>query len=147
MKNEKLTVEELIKPRYQVIADYPGSEFQVGYIVELKDIYPYSGMSFSLNGGIVVAPSWFDKYPHLFKKLAWYERRELRDMPDYVKVVNPNSLWEDTPPGCIRCVAEWKFNDNNKLICDLFPLIVNNIQLYRLEPATRQDYYLKTQTK
>lgn len=75
-----MTVEELLKPRYKVIADYPGSAFKIGELVQPHpkygfDIFPYP-----------------EKYPHLFKPLAWYEEREVSDMPGYVKV-NPD-LWD-----------------------------------------------------
>lgn len=48
---------ELLKPRYKVIADYPGSPFPVGFI--MKDD----------------CESW-SKYPANFRKLEWWEERD-----------------------------------------------------------------------
>lgn len=42
----KLTPEQLLQPRYEVIADYPNSPFKVGQIISFKEIYPFSGLSF-----------------------------------------------------------------------------------------------------
>lgn len=62
--------EELLKPRYKVIADYPNSIWTVGEI--LPDFpEPYAKENFG-------------KYPHLFKPLQWWEERENKDMPEYV---------------------------------------------------------------
>ena len=63
-----MTVEELLKPRWKVIADYPKSQFKVGEIIESKTGFLYC----------------FEDYPHLFQPLQWWEERKLEDMPEYV---------------------------------------------------------------
>lgn len=69
-----MSIEELLLPRYKVTADYPDSEFQVGEILlQCKD-----GIRLvSLTRNMYI--DWFkiDKYPHLFKKLEWWEERDL----------------------------------------------------------------------
>lgn len=77
-------MKDLMTPRYEVIADYPESKFKIGQTVTLKEIHPYSGYSF-ISGDFILSPEWFDKYPHLFRKLQWYEKRDIKDMPEYVK--------------------------------------------------------------
>ena len=67
-----MKVEELLMPRIEVIADYPSSPYYVG---EIKDRL----------GDNVAAH--FAKYPHLFRKLNWWEERKVEDMPEYVKVI------------------------------------------------------------
>ncbi len=67
-----MTPEELLIPRYKVIADYPGNEIKVGKVFEPNTDWP---------------ESYLKKYPHLFRKLEWWEERELGDMPGYVKWV------------------------------------------------------------
>lgn len=80
MKNnlEGDKVAELMKPRYKVIADYPDSKYKVDEIIELtwNDPLPnkYGGYQ-----------SFYNKYPHLFKKLQWWEERKEDEMPEYVK--------------------------------------------------------------
>lgn len=75
---------DLMTPRYEVVADYPESKFKIGQTVTLKEIHPYSGYSF-IMGDFVLSPEWFVKYPHLFRPLAWHEKRDIKDMPQYVK--------------------------------------------------------------
>lgn len=74
-----MKVEELLKPRYKVIADYPNSEFPVGIIA-----YKYYAEWVFLNG--IVSTIHLPAYPNIFKKLEWWEEREEKDMPEYVKM-------------------------------------------------------------
>lgn len=66
-------VQELLRPRYKVIALFPGSKRMVGDIVEFQDL-----------------PGWptkeyYEDFPHLFRKLEWYQERRIEDMPYYLK--------------------------------------------------------------
>ena len=66
--------EELMMPRYKVIADYPFSPFMIGAIIH------HNGEAISdLAKNIHL-------YPYLFKKLEWWEERQVNDMPKYVKM-------------------------------------------------------------
>lgn len=58
---KQLSVEELLKPRYKVIADYPNSRLRNGQILNIE------GDENDIDG--------FAKYPHLFQKLEWWEER------------------------------------------------------------------------
>jgi len=64
-----LTKDELLKPRYKVIADYPGSTYFIGDIIR----------------GAHLIQDEYNKYPHLFKPLAWYEGIKKKDMPEYLR--------------------------------------------------------------
>ena len=77
--------EELLKPRYEVIADYPNNEkYKVGDILQLETT---GGVSNTLTDDNYVDEyeSFFITYPHLFRKLEWWEKRDIKDMPEYVK--------------------------------------------------------------
>jgi len=65
---KKMTNEELLKPRFKVIDDYPLSWFDVGEIVE-NDFD-----SFDLKD-----------FPNIFQKMEWWEERNLEDLPKYLK--------------------------------------------------------------
>lgn len=67
-----MTTEQLLAPRYKVIADYPGNNVEVGRVF-LSDIGEY-----------------FDKFKGNFKRLEWWEDREEKDAPEYVKL-NPEN--------------------------------------------------------
>lgn len=72
-----MTREELLKPRYKVTADYPGSPYHKDLILE-----------FNQQGQPLSEKGWcrqFDTYPHLFRKLEWWEERGLGEMPEYIK--------------------------------------------------------------
>jgi hypothetical protein len=82
-----LSKEELLKPRYKVVAGYPDSKFQVGQIIQfelLKTgdwVYQWAGHDGIYEIGILE----FAEYPHLFKKLEWWEDRKIEDLPEYVR--------------------------------------------------------------
>lgn len=74
-----MTREELLKPRYKVIADYPRSNFNIG------DIWPDVAAEWTTKEQIDYTLEEMSKYPSLFKKLEWWEEREPEDMPEYLK--------------------------------------------------------------
>lgn len=70
-----MSIEELLKPRFKVIADWLGNDcFIVGDIFFDDDIRR-------------TTKKWknavFSGFPHLFKKLEWWEERKKSDMPEY----------------------------------------------------------------
>lgn len=69
-----MTPEQLLKPRYKVIADYPSSPEHniVGFIYEDCTECMCDFMS---------------KYPHLFKRLDWVDGRSEEELPEYFKRV------------------------------------------------------------
>jgi hypothetical protein len=68
-------VEDLLKPRYKVIADYPGNDTPVGTIHDNEFTVRFHEKT-------------LNSYPHLFKKLEWWEERKESEMPEYVKSKN-----------------------------------------------------------
>lgn len=84
-----LTKEELMHPRFMVIADWPDNYyFQVGGIISLNKlmagIYPQYEFE-DCKGTHSYLEDFFKKYPHLFKPLQWWEERNPEDMPQYAK--------------------------------------------------------------
>jgi len=75
-----MTVEELLLPRYKVIADYPDCPYVVGVIIHCE-IDPEGGNYLNVADYWVYHP---EKYPHIFQPLQWWEERKLEDMPEYV---------------------------------------------------------------
>lgn len=56
-----MSIEELLKIRYKVVADYPKTNYAIGDIIECED----------------EADCTLSMWPHLFKKLEWWEERDL----------------------------------------------------------------------
>lgn len=52
-----MTKEELLKPRYKVIADYPGCNVEVGRVFESE------------------VGEYYDKFPANFRRLEWWQDR------------------------------------------------------------------------
>lgn len=77
-----MRVEELMKPRYKVIADWPGNKAPVGSILTYDDEY------FKSQGGW---RKWHNQYPAIYKELSWYEERKVEDMPEYLRSIEPNT--------------------------------------------------------
>ena len=80
-----MTATELMIPRFEIIAEYPNCEFKNGEIISrvkyaTNDIYhtdenpPVGGLDLSE----------IEKYPHLFRKMNWWEDRKAEEMPKQV---------------------------------------------------------------
>lgn len=128
-------VEELMKPRRKVIADYPGARFPVGEILhvcqsvqEADELKPQKGHSAVMN-----EYGQFDKYPHLFKPLEWHEDRELNEMPEYVKV---NTGKTRLFLGNVLKVRFWKLNVAKNMYCSLEEDLGALADLFRYDPGT-----------
>ncbi len=83
--------ETLMLPRYKVIADWPGvaGEVIAGQILTLDDefvddLYWVGGEPFTEDK--------LKDYPHLFKKLEWWEERSPEEMPKFVKCIMGNCI-------------------------------------------------------
>jgi hypothetical protein len=96
-----MTAQELLKPRFEVIADYPFNPYEIGNLVE-----NIANTSIALYARIndtdhLSSIDFFDKYPHLFRKLKWWERRSVEDMP---KRLICKAIQDDTE---IMEIQEW----------------------------------------
>ena len=99
-----MTKEELLKPRYKVIADFPLSSCSIGQILSVENEGDFIAV---IHGG-----AWktdISRYPHLFRKLEWWEEREEKDMPEYLKFSEEK---ED--------VAIWEVESWNKNVAGVF---------------------------
>lgn len=116
-----LTTEQLMQPRWEVIADYPGSAFKVGQIL-LKKLG-------RLNP---------DKYPGIFQRLAWWEFRTKNDMPEYLRIIseingsdNRGHVFKAIPGAYNKHIAEGYSEDGKGF---------DNILIYCFSPATEEEY-------
>jgi hypothetical protein len=101
-----MTPEELLKPRYKVIAPWPGTHWKVGDIFEYGDHNCFKTES---QPSIPMHVSVLDEHPHLFKKLEWREERKPEEMPEYVKITGMGcSIIEDT---IVKVEGSGKFED------------------------------------
>ncbi len=73
----------LLQKRFKVVADYPDNDIPVGIVLTnySSDIWTNMEKGYEFHAQV----SWFEKYPHLFREMSWWEERELKDLPEYVK--------------------------------------------------------------
>lgn len=115
-----MTTEELLKPRYKVIADYPDMEdWKVGEIL-------LENWNWHEEGGIKKSVS---DYPHLFHKLEWWEERSDEDMPEYVKKVGTGKVYKVADKSQNGRIWHEENEIENRFIRDS-----------RWIPATEQEY-------
>lgn len=110
-------VDELLQPRYKVIAAYPGISYEIGKILQCAE---------SEHGDV----NYYKQYPHLFKRLEWWEDREVSEMPEYLK---------DTSDGIVYKV-EYRERGTNNIE---YRIGISWISLHfgtHVKPATEQDY-------
>jgi hypothetical protein len=101
-----MTTEHLLKPRWKIIAAIPFKEeedfWKVGEILDRDWGWhgdDEDGFKYHISD-----------YPHLFKKLEWYEERKPEEMPEYVRWnYNPKTDNEDVR-GLVEKVIKWVQN-------------------------------------
>lgn len=117
-----MSTEELLKPRYKVIATWPGMHaepFHLGQIISLQpyedeDYKGFIHIPIKHIPGSFMREGFFSGYPHLFKKMEWFEERTIEEMPEYVKVIREDCI-KDT--GLYCKVFRWTVFD------DKFPTV------------------------
>lgn len=157
-----------MKPRYLVIAPMPFNKyFEVGDIITLdyldereqlerKELYAYLQPKkyYSTEPPIRFYKSEFDRYPHLFRPLRWWEEREAGMMPEYVKCVKlPTGITVDTKhifiEGAITRITEWR-KSKDSWVLDIFPLFFHFLyygQFFTPATPTQYERYIKNLKK
>ena len=117
---ESEKVEQLMRPRYRVIALWPNTEFKIGDITEPE----YN---------IETAIRFYNDFPHLFRKLEWWQERSIDEMPEFVR-------WEIASPdkGAIEKALKWTMRGQIPFV-DLISQ-VNEIRAEYFTPATEAEF-------
>jgi len=127
-----MTPEQLMMPRYKVIAGYPRSEsdgFAIG------DIITDGGAAVNRNQNNHVVPTVdFLSYPAIFALLQWWEERSREDMPQYVKIDLGGGAWQGK-------VGKAKYSYVNTNV-DVWFSDTDEKRFHRGDtiPATEQEY-------
>ena len=122
-----MTQEKLMQQRYKVIADWPymGEGYSIGKIIQIEGTDQF-----------IKENNFYDKYPHLFKKLEWWEERGIENMPQYLRLKNQDWVFMPIcylPPVDVLCPDE---------VSDTFIHEIMNFI-----PATREEYEQYLQSK
>lgn len=135
-----LSVEELLKPRYKVVSDWPGrKDFEVGQVIVLDKKFSPQFQMYEIEdcqGKRQYINSFFEMFPLQFKKLQWWEERDKSTMPKYVKF--PEGHHNIEKGGVVEVFNWYKYPD----AC----IFHNHINAGWMLPATETEYndYLKT---
>ena len=144
-----MTNEELMIPRFRVIADYPNNNFKVGDILYAHHNKPYNNDNVCTKDKIFdgYTSKWIDlsevkKHSHLFQEISWWEGRNEEDMPKYLKFVWKGKIDE------ARKVEKWLYDNfkdrsnpngfthQSSVDDTLFP----RVSLNGWTPATEEEY-------
>lgn len=134
-----LSNEELLKPRYKVIADYPFNSHTIGEIIIDPADDDYSQANPNKSWPLL-------SLPHLFKPLQWWEERGFADLPEYVKH-NPDSSLQSINGSAAVFKATWLESPECRYWVNIGD--ENTIHADHIIPATESEYtaYQSTQTK
>ena len=113
-----MSIEELMKPRWKVVTDYPQSLFFINEIVFYDGLWAKTD-----EVKVMVNP---DSYPAIFKKLQWWEERKEEDLPKYLYHTQDNKIIK-----IIRIEVSG--------IVHITSTITSTIKYYL--PSTKEEYY------
>ena len=86
--------EQLLNPRFEIIADYPESWRKVGDVLECPNFDNDFTKKYWIEAN--------EKYPHLFREMPWWENRNIEEMPKKLKSLSfPDEIHE---------ILEWDMN-------------------------------------
>lgn len=149
----------LLVPRIEVIGtqqgtpNYPNSPFKTGDIIELDSVSKIKGemLYYKKFPPIHIELSVCDQFPHLFRKMAWYEKRLIREMPEYLKSwdkpVNHQSTFSNV---VIKAGVDFFWNNSEfQIDKDGFVEAYGGIYIHVFTPATLSDYtdYINSKKK
>ena len=81
-----------MKPRYEVILDYPQSNINP---FVMGDLLIENGIHFTRQERAKsIHKDEIIKYPKIFRPIQWWEKREAADMPEYVKYAKTGEVKE-----------------------------------------------------
>lgn len=142
-----MTKAKLITPRFlakEIIGMrkgqpiWPGSDFVTGQIIELSDTDASGLPVFVCNS---YNQEFFWRYHNLFRVLAWFEYREVADLPKYVKHRSTGEIYR---------VTKWVKVQDSQLYKAMVTIrrrqhdYLNPVHLY---PATLAEYKKQKESK
>jgi hypothetical protein len=122
-------------PRYEVIAEYPQGAWAIGTIlVPDENGEMYSKKHGYSQSSICLFLEDIDKYPHLFRKLKWWELIPKQSLPEYVK----GRLLDSIGNGVFKVV--WKVERKTLWVREHDHKCFSYFLDCDLQPATESEY-------
>ncbi len=132
----KDNIQELLKPRYKVIADYPEIErhnIRIGDVITISESAMYADKT--QDGTPVVAID-HEIFPAVFRRLEWWEDRDVKDMPQYLKSNLDDKGWAGN--FVVEKVNEFHGDNNEYVAIDRDETLQYCTSWYL--PATEAEY-------
>lgn len=142
--------DELLKPRYELIADYPGNQYlAIGDIIELKEQCPTKWFTATLGSNddaFTFSEMMLDKCSANFRRLKWWEKISEQDLPKYVKFINDAGTFD-----FVLEIEGWIYHKNSSAVWAFKYLWENEPDIKRMSldgwlPATKDEYDAHCQT-
>jgi hypothetical protein len=147
-----LSVEELLRPRYKVIADYPQPPFTNDlYNVNNEHIFIEGDLltQCNVNGALtfkrygrlghmsvgVPCCAHPEKFPKIFKPLQWWEDRKVDEMPEHVKWDYNQKVDDIKIKGLVEKVIKWVQDGSGVIVSESM-----TIATCHWLPASEADY-------
>lgn len=131
-----MDTETLLRNRVILLNDYPRCSYKKGSVF-IKTFHPDNETFYweLLDHTNDMQFDWPERYPHLFRKLQWWEERAESELPEYVKFYEPlpikESIWK---------VHEWRFGLKHPLIKTDCDIVWRELSIMDL-PATEKEYF------
>ena len=127
---------DLLTPRFEVIAGYPNMFMYIGAILT-HDNTAKAWLFYEKDRPVFCGVQNPEKYPNIFKKLEWWEYRTEEEMPKYVKIQNDTEIVKIEKWDMKTMFGIEKINGTLREGCDLL-LWKNKPEQY--QPATEEEY-------
>ncbi|HRP30490.1 MAG TPA: hypothetical protein PKV73_01295 [Agriterribacter sp.] len=128
-----MTVEQLMQQRILVANDWPGRrDFEVGQIITLDKVFGNGSSMMEITdcqGTRTYVKEFFEMFPLHFRFLEWWEERDEKDMPGYVK----------DEYGVYKVMNNWYDLDSDGC-CSAHTFRDNKFYAKHVLPATEQEY-------
>lgn len=135
---------DLLAPKFKVTAKYLFSPYEIGDIIETND--NYNSVHLATTNEIEMGEQkevehFYDindcsLYPAIFKKLEWWEEREEKDMPEYVKFKHKTQFFDQNE---VVHVKKWKMFPD-RVIGMMGDIPAMNYECRLVLPATEEEY-------
>ena len=136
---EREKIDELLKPRYKVVAGYPYSPFEVGDFIQIQNFDGHMMYKWIDDSGYEyeLYESFFKDYPHLFQRLEWWQERKITELPEYIEWYDPSDKIELLPT--IFKVENWYSNPNTSQIAGVYVESGNRLFIQDCKPTTKPN--------
>lgn len=125
----KEMINDLLKEKFKVIAPIPWTHFRVGEIVSNESLRGYK------ENNVYATKMDLSNFPHLFKRMQWFEDRTEDQMPEFVRY---QSKGEDA-----RYIRVFKHFTNRDGAFNIYGFMFEN-EFYSYKhctPITEEEYF------